>query len=71
MQLREACTDGVSRVAESVHERAHQRFHRPANVRHVRVRLHVMQQLRADQFPEVMHGRQLEINSLSEKRGPQ
>eukprot|EP00965_Chrysotila_dentata_P051745 1717984-Pleurochrysis_carterae.AAC.1 len=43
MQVREAGTAWIGRVAEFVHERADQCFHRPAHVHHACVRFYVMQ----------------------------
>eukprot|EP00965_Chrysotila_dentata_P109622 3623053-Pleurochrysis_carterae.AAC.1 len=52
MQLRKACTYTVGWVTEFVHERTDQCLYRPTDIYYVGVRLHVVKQLRAEQFSE-------------------
>eukprot|EP00965_Chrysotila_dentata_P114047 3771170-Pleurochrysis_carterae.AAC.1 len=50
VQPRKASTFRIVWVNESVDERTHQCLHRPTDIHHVRIRLHVAQQIGAHQL---------------------
>eukprot|EP00965_Chrysotila_dentata_P096113 3175281-Pleurochrysis_carterae.AAC.1 len=70
VQLRKASTVGVIRIAEAVHERAHQYLHGPVNIQRRDVRFHVLQKVGVDQLAQMRLRRQLWLAGLREECWP-